>query len=311
MQVKTISSLVLLIFLTACTQTQVVELPSGISLLNGIDPAGFQSPIWSPDGKKIIASYVIESMPDIAGLFGTEPRHEIILIDPKTGDASLFLRVSSGNLEAEAWSPDSQSFAMFWSDGPDGNGVYAFRVDDVEPIFLSKYGGMSPDWKKVAAINSSYLEISDINSQNDQTFKTPANGFWNVSAWSPDMKQLTLIYRELEEDRFENIYLFDLDSGSFAQFTRNNKYFINSAAISPNGKLIAYIIWRFTENDIENKLLISRLDHSCEWTMPLNNINYFAWSPDSQRMLISGDGVYIADLNIIFGSDLSKGNYCP
>jgi hypothetical protein len=103
-----------------------------------------------------------------------------------------------------------------------------------------------------------------------------------------------------------------LSSGSFAQFTDDNRYFKDSAKISPNGKLVAYRMWRFGEKEIEEKLLISRLDRTCNWTIPLGNIDYFAWSPDSQNMFLSGtDGVYMAELQVLFGSGIVSGNHCP
>jgi|GEM_PF-4151922 len=312
MQVNKIKCLVIFVFLTACTQVRSVTLPEGISLLEGIEPFGLQSPIWSPDGKRIVASYVIQAMPDLIGFFGPEPRHDIVLIDTDTWTTSIFVHENAGNFMAEAWSPDSKSFAMFWSDGPNGSGIYVFEVDDAEPSYVSDFWGISPDWTKYAVANNSYLEVSNTEAETINKFKLPAEGSWTVSAWSIDMKVLTLIYRENEEARFENIYLLDLETAKFSQFTNDDQYFKNTAIISPNGKLIAYRTTRFTEKHFEIKLIISRLDQSCEWTVPLDNIHYFAWSPDSQRMfLIGNEGVYLADLNVILNHDFSNRNECP
>lgn len=304
----------ILIFVTACAQTQAqpINLPVGISLLEGIDHIGFQYPLWSPDGSRIIASYVIESSPDFFGSFGHELRHDIVMIDPRTWEVSNLIRENAGNLVAETWSPDSKSFAMFWSDGPNGNGIYLFEIAGMKSAYYSKSGALSPDLKKIAVIDEPNIVITDIHSQDVKKIKVPVNGDWEVSAWSPDMQELTLIYQGNKEDRFENIYLFDLKLGAFSQFTNDNEYFKYSPTFSPNGKLIAFIMWRFGENSIENKLRISRLDESCEWTIPLDNVDYFTWSPDSQRMLLSGtDGVYVADLNVLFNTDISNGNQCP
>jgi Tol biopolymer transport system component len=288
------------------------DLPGGITALKGIDHSGLQSPIWSPDGKRIAASYVIEAMPDIAGFFGPKPRHDVVIIDTKTWEASILLSEKSGNLVAESWLPDSRSFAMFWSDGPEGNGIYLFEVDDIKLTYFSKSGALSPDLEKTAIFDDPYIKITDTQTQDIQRFKVPFTGEWGIYAWSPDMKQLTLIYRKNDKDRFENVYLLELNSGNFVQFTNESSFFKHSPTISPNGQYIAYVAWRFTENDIENKLIISRLNHSCEWTVPVDNIDYFAWSPDSQRMFLIGtDGVYVADLNVLFGGSFSNGSSCP
>jgi Tol biopolymer transport system component len=314
MQLRILWYLAILISVTACTQTQVqpINLPIGISHLKEIDNTGFQFPIWSPDGTTIVASYVIEASPDFIGSFGPKPRHDVVLINPETWETSIFIRENAGNLMAEAWSPDSKSFAMFWSDGPDGNGIYLFEVDNTKSTYYSKSGALSPDLEKIAVFEDPYIKITDVQTLDVQEFKVPVNGEWGVYAWSSDMQQITLIYRGNEKDRFENIYLLELNSGNFLQFTNESSFFKHSPTFSPSGQLIAYIIWRFTENDIENKLLISRLDQSCEWTIPVDNIDYFAWSPDSQRMFLSGnDGVYVADLDALFGSGFSNGNHCP
>ena len=66
MWVNKIKYLVLFVFITGCTQTRSpINLPPGISLLKGIEPSGLHFPIWSPDGKRIVASYVVEPMPDL------------------------------------------------------------------------------------------------------------------------------------------------------------------------------------------------------------------------------------------------------
>ena len=301
--------LVLLIFLTACAQIRSFNLPKGISLLNRIDQTGLQYPIWSPDGTTIIASYEIDPMPDF---LGPRPRHDIVFIDPERWDISKTVSESQSNIDAEAWSPDSTSVEMYFSDGPVGNGIYTLRVDNIKPIYLSKAGKLSPDWEKIVEVSDSYIKITNIVSNTVANFKVPMGGTWYISAWSPDMNQITLVHRNHEDDRYDDIYLFDVNSGIFSQFTNDNIYSKSSPIISPNGQLIAYVKSRYAGNTFEYKLIISRLDRSCELTLPLDNISSFAWSPDGQKMFLIGtDGVYLADLKTLFGSNFINGDGCP
>ncbi len=309
MRVRKIEYLVLFIFATACTRTQSVNLPVGITLLRRIDPYHLQSPIWSPDGKRIVASYVIEGLTEFPG---SKPRHDIVTIDAEMWESSILVSEKSGNLIAETWSFDSKSFAMFWSDGPEGIGNYLFEVDDTKATYFSEWGTLSPDLEKIAVFDGSYIKITDIHTQNVKEFRTPINGKWGVYDWSPDMKQLVLIYREHEGENFNDIYFLDLDSGKFSQFTNDKTYVKSSPVLSSDGQLLAYQRGHFNGRDIKYELFISRLDSNCGWAVPFDDIYYFAWSPDSQGMFLIGlEGVYLADLNVLFAGNFPNGNQCP
>lgn len=308
MWVRKIKYLMLFIFVAACARTQSVNLPVGITRLKGIDPYHLQSPIWSPDGKRIVASYVIEGLTEFPG---SKPRHDIVTIDAETWGTSILISEKSGNLIAETWSPDSKSFAMFWSDGPEGIGNYLFEVDNTKSTYFSEWGTVSPNLEKVAIFDGSYIKITDINTKKVKEFKVPVNGKWGVYNWSPDMKQLALLQWESEKDGFNDVYLLELSSGKFLQFTHDKSYIKGSPMISPDGQFLAYTVWRLDDN-FKNKLIISKLGQSCQWTIPIDDINDFAWAPDSQRMfLIGNEGVYLADLEIVFGNDFSNKDDCP
>jgi hypothetical protein len=311
MQARKLSCLVLLLFVTGCAQIRAVFLPEGIILLKEIDRVGLHSPIWSPDGNQIVASYTIYPMPDIMGFFGPESRYDLVMIDTNTWKSTIIASQESGDFSPQAWIPDGKSFVVDWSDGYGKNGMYLFNIDGTKSTSLSEYGALSPDLSKLANFDDPYVRITDIHTRKAIEFTVPATGSWYINSWSPDMKQLTLVYEENEKARFQNIYLLELDSGSFYKFTNESSFYKYSPTFSPNGQFLAYIMHRFAENKIETKLIVSRLDQSCEWTVPLDNVDYFTWSPDSQRMFISGtDGVYVADLNVLFGNDFSIGKNC-
>lgn len=306
-----LTTFLFLILTTSCVQPNSVSLPVGVEILENIDPFGLQSPLWSPDGTKIVASYEIYNMPDIIGIFQSEPRHDIVMINTTTWELTVIASQDSGTLVAEAWLPDNTGFAMLWSDGYSSAEIYLFDSDGKKLKHLSSNGSLSPDMTRIADTDDTSVSITDIQTQVTAEYKLPFTGSWVVNSWSPDMRQLVLTYHKDESERFFNIYLLELISGAFTQFTDDNDYYKYSPAISPNGKLLAYSAHRFYENEIDDKLIISTLDHSCEWVLPLEYANSFTWSPDSQRMFIGGsDGVYVADLNIVFGSDFKNGYRC-
>lgn len=311
MRIIKIICLFSLVFLVACAQIRSLNLPKGIRLLN-IDRSGLNAPIWSPDGKQIVASNVIQPMPDLIGFFSGD-RHDIVLIDPETGKSSFLLRENGGNFKAETWAPDSKSFAMFLSDGSNGYGIYTFQVDDPKPVYFSESGTLSPDWERIAFVKDSSLFIKDLANGKEEKTKLPENGSWYVSAWSQDMNKLTLVRQTTGADhRIDNIYLYELSTGNFSQFTDDDNFFKGIATFSPDQQLIAFAAFRFTEKDIEHKIFIERLYKSCKWTLPLDDAYNFAWSPDGQEMFLIGyDGVYIADLKTLLGSDFPEGDHCP
>lgn len=289
-----------------------MRLPEGIQLLPGIDPAGLQAPIWSPDGKSVAAAYVILPMPDLMGFFGPESRHDIVTIDTETWETTILVSGKGGYITAGHWLPDNKSFTMLWPEGPQGTAIYLFETGSPKTSYFSEWGILSPNLEAIAIFDEPYVTITEIHTGKVSEFKAPIDGTWEVDHWSPDMNSIALLYREHEQDGFNNIYLLELNSGKFSQFTTDQNYIKGRPLISPDGQLLAYTIWRFVESEIEEKFIISNLDLSCEWTLPIDDVNDFAWSPDSQKMFLIGDkGVYLADLNTIFGSDFSNRNDCP
>ncbi len=305
----------LVLTVAACSQTPERVLPNGISLLSSIDRKGLAAPIWSPDGKTIAMSYIVRAMPDIMGFFGPEPRADVILVNTQTWQASSVFTQKWGDLTPQSWSSDSKSFVMSWQSGPQGNGTYRFQVESAKPEYLSGPGVLSPDESRLAVIagpDVPYVSIEDLRSQKARGYLPQTDGDWRIHAWSPDLKYLTLTRGEedLEGHGFRNIYLLEVSSGIFTQFTRDGNLNSHSPTIAANGELIAYLSSSWS-GDLRSRLIISRLDHGCQWTMPLADIYDFAWSPDNKRMFLLGrDAAYLADLDVVYGSSFSSGEPC-
>lgn len=319
MEKKCILIMVGLTLLTSCSAPSTplpspkISISTGMTFLPDISPTGLESPIWSPDGTKIVASYNIMPMADFC--FGCPtPRSDVVLIDPETGKSSILLQQDGFNVDLHplAWSQDSRSIALYFWDNEHGHGIFTITVEKPNPRYFIQNGSLSPDWEKISLSDSDVLRIITIKTNETHTIKLPEIGNWSNGSWSLDENLLVVTYRKNKDDRFENIYLLNVSSGSVDQFSNDNMYFKNSPSISPNGNLIAYTAWRFTNTDIESKVFISRIDRTCNWTLPINHVNYFTWSPESNKVfLTTTGGAYIADLEKIFGKNIVEEDGCP
>ncbi len=252
-------------------------------------------------------------MPDIAGWGAPTPRSDVVLIDTNYWRLSVLFPARAGNnLVPLRWAPDSRSFVMFWSDGPEGHGYYSVKLDKSPPTQYPRVGELSPDLQKIAILQSSYIWIQDLQGNALHEIQVPLDGEWTIGDWSPDMKWLALTFRESGTDNIQNIYLLEIDSGSFIQFTHDGSFFKDSPAFAPNGRLLAYhTLRRGTDGEI-HQIVVSRLDGSCQWTIPMDSIYYYTWSPDMKRMFMTGpDGVYVAILETLFGKTFANGTNCP
>ena len=314
MQIRKPWLLVLLILVVACAQIKSFTLPKGITYLKGIDFKGLRSPVWSPDGKKIAASYVIQPMPDVPLI--SKPRHDVVLIDTETWKSSILESEDGGILDAQVWSSDSNRFALNWYYLLDMCNVYTLELNDPHPIcfYHGKSGVVSPDFEKVASFDdystTHALSVTNIKTGEIHTFQMPNLGDWSISSWSPDMKRISLIYEKNQYTDPSNIFLLTLSSGDMEQIT-NDDYHNGPVIFSPDGNFIAYGKWTYaSDTGINTKWTISKLDHSCEWTIPIkNDINYLTWSPDGNKLFLvgSGYGAFLADLKVLFGSDFPDG----
>jgi hypothetical protein len=204
---------------------------------------------------------------------------------------------------------------MWWSSGPHGDGIYRVGLDNPTPSYISASasasGVLSPDMQKMAAFTGDYLRILDLDGKPLRGFKPPAYHECTIDSWSVDMQQLALTCKETTGQLLENVYVLDIDSGHFIQVSNDDDYLKYWPRIAPNGQLVAYLVMRFAGLGLDEHLAISRIDRTCQWIMPIDGINAYAWSPNSEGMFIAGEnGVYAANLNILFGEGFAYRKDC-
>ncbi len=316
---------VLLTLLVGCTSLN--PLPKGVTLLRGVDPNHFESPLWSPDGLKIIGDHVVLPM-YFMGIFGSNPVAEIYLIDASNGKSRLILKEKDGRFWVDGWTQDSQAIIIVSEISSFGKGCFSFNLQEATPTLIADdvcREDLSPDKKKSVYFEWRYpyeqlkLIIGDEQSgENEMVYSISTKGVWfaNRSSpeWSPDMEKIVFsLGMQMERDKpaDTDIYIFDVETRNLEKFVNDPVYFESYPAFSPDGKFIAYFISGFAKDTrTERGVIITRVDKSCEWRLPFGGS--FDWSPDSTKLVVSADdGVYIVDLPVFLGESFVNESGCP
>lgn len=315
---------VLITLLAGCASLK--PLPEGVILLRGVDPNRFESPLWSPDGSKIVGGRVWRPMPDIAG-FGSRPGSEMFLVDVFTGDVQILLKEDRSYFWPIGWTPEGQNVIINSDSSSFGSGCFELDLSEelTEPISeeLCQHG-FSSDHKKSANFQWKYpyeelkLIITDKQSgQEEVVYSISTKGVWfansSIPEWSPDGKKIVFslgLQMERDNPADTEIYIFDVETHNIERFLGDPVYFDNFPVFSPDGKFISHYFMRFAESGIERGVSVTRVDKSCQWRLPYGG--GFDWSPDSTKIVVSADdGVYIVDLLEYLGESFVTGVGCP
>ncbi|GLV60347.1 hypothetical protein KDH_71670 [Dictyobacter sp. S3.2.2.5] len=188
---------------------------------------GIVAPVWSPDGKYIAGSDTTQ--------------HTIEIWSASSGKISSEITEADASIRTLTWAPDSQRLAeTTWTDLRIWNVPAAKRLKKYTLDSLSKIPfAWSPDGKQFASGTISQSGTPEIAIRDSDTgeFVATYNGYGDAPymvQFSPDGKRLLIIKDNL------TLQIRDVARGNFI-FTATNKvqHHINTAAWSPDGKLIA------------------------------------------------------------------------
>ncbi len=242
--------------------------PQPVQLTNG--PLQFSFPVPSKDGKKIF-------------LVGSQPRAELLRIDPKLGMVPFLGNKSAIDL---AFSPDGQWVA--YVSMPDFT-LWRSRVDGSLPLQLTPsnmYAQLprwSPDGQQIVFMgrtnitNFRALVVSANAGDLHELIPGSEAGF--DPNWSPDGKSVILTLNDNAFPSDMGISVFDLASKTISQLPGSGKFF--SPRPSPDGKYIAAIT-----KDSEKLVLfdIATQTWSDLTKPPVGPIGYPSWSHDGQYL---------------------------
>jgi Tol biopolymer transport system component/DNA-binding winged helix-turn-helix (wHTH) protein len=237
-----------------------------VQLTNG--PLDFSYPVPSRDGKRIFS-------------FGSQPRNELLRLDPKAGLVPYFGGISATDL---AFSPDGQWVA--YVSVPERT-LCRSRIDGSEPLQLTSTSmhatlpRWSPDGKEIVfmgrTINTNYRAYLISASAGEPRELIPGAEIGFDPGWSPDGKSVILTLNEADLPGGSGISILDLASKKLSPLPASQDLF--SPRWSPDGKYIAAIT-----KDSQKLMLFEPSTQRWTELATLPAIGFPSWSRDGQYL---------------------------
>ena len=295
----------------ACTSRSPILSQPGITQIGPSD-WGLHNPIWSPDGKMVLAtnSTNVHSWTS-----------EIFVVDLSTEKIQSIVKTDYGNLEGLSWSPDGSQIAFSSVRG--GDWPEAIWLVDIDGTKAKQYlvegynAAWSPDGDSIAILSTSLedgnetrvISILNLKTKYKKVVSSLTGKYTTATdlAWSTDGKKLVFSFGKQNVDvspRFPNvdIYVLDISTGETTIITNEGVNF--GPKISPDGDLITFI--RNTAGDLDFKIMISYKDGRCNQQI-ITKAYSADWSPDGKQLAFDYAGnLYTLDLVTILGKDFKK-----
>jgi len=297
---------VFLIVITLSCSSQEDLVPGVYELKEGLS-APLVTPVWSPSGDHIVASYI------------TYTDHRSIIYDfDLTARKSRVLLSIEGEAVAQSWSRDESYLAVAISSSItfSDDGIWVFNVADGSNEYVGP--GEAASWspegdllaiyscKQLSDGNSTIATVRLVNlSQKEDEVLFDENSCFKLSymSWSPDNKNIAFSFSEdkVTEKPLDQIFVIDLPTKTVTKILGEGSW---SPSFSPDGEKVVFV-----KNDA---LRISDKTGTCQIgveDLGVDIIGDVSWSPDGKKWAISGLGkIYIIDVEQVMGKEFLQVN---
>jgi Tol biopolymer transport system component len=138
-----------------------------------------------------------------------------------------------------------------------------------------------------------------VDGTDETTFSTD---FIQIATWHPDGQRIVYASEAfICGQRSNNIFIANYDGTDSQQLTHTNDRVYSYSYVSPDGKLLSYMI--------DNKIYVSNFDGTGEYVLSTQNEPVYrikGWTGDSKQLLIQGDGSYLFYLLRIDGTGINR-----
>lgn len=258
---------------------------------------GAQTPVWSPDSRKIafVTAAIAENM--IAN-------SDIWVVDSYGGNLKQLARHQAVNLHP-TWSADGSKVA-FASDRAGGSDIWVVNSinGDLRPLTRQVAHNLYPVWsadgKKIVFISlrrDGYCDIWVMNSNGGNlrllaASKTDDAKNFLQPVWSPNSRKIAFISQEPDNPN-SDIWVINIDGSNLKQLTMHTKY-DGQPAWSPDGSKIAFMSERAGNADIW--LMDNNGDNLRQLTTDVARDTELTWSPDGSKIAFVSDRAGNSDI---------------
>jgi Tol biopolymer transport system component len=306
---KMVMGIVLIVLALSCLpQGNTVQ---GVDELRRNPSVPLVTPIWSPSGDRIVATYVAYT------------DHKSIIYDYNlTSRKPTILLTIEGEAIAQSWSRDESYLAVTISQSItfSDDGIWVFNMADGSSEYVGpgEAAVWSPDGNLLATYSCEYfpdskssivtVRLVDLSQKTDEVLFSENNCLkLSYMSWSPDNKKIAFSFSEdkITERPLDQIFIIDLSTKEANKISGDGSW---SPSFSPDGEKVVFVK--------NNVLRISDKTGTCQidvGNLGMEIIGDVSWSPDGAKWAVSGLGrLYIIDVGLIMGQDFLQSTLrCP